>query len=183
MAGLSSDAQRPQPAPTPSAWPLRLGVLLLTLGMFGCDHATKLAAEAKLAHAPAVPVVAGLLELRYAPNDDTAFSLLRTLGVARSPAVLLTAAGIALVAVLAMWIASRKRATTVQHVAFGLVVAGALGNVVDRAARGYVVDFIHVTRWPVFNVADIAVVVGMILLALGSARNRDRPSSTDPASS
>ncbi len=62
----------------------------------------------------------------------------------------------------------RQRAARATQVGFALVFSGALGNIVDRAARGYVVDFIHVRGWPVFNVADIAVVVGMGLIALAS---------------
>ena len=77
------------------------------------------------------------------------------------------------------WFVARKRATRTQHVGFALVLAGALGNVVDRAARGYVIDFIHLTRWPVFNVADIAVVAGMTLLMLAALRRT--PPATPPA--
>ena len=157
---------------------LRLAIILLTLSLVGCDHATKLAAETSLAHGESVNVVTGILELRYAPNHDTAFSLLRTFNVARPPSVLLAASALALVGVLAMWIASRKRASRVQHVGFALVLAGALGNVVDRAMRGYVVDFIHLTRWPIFNVADIAVVAGVLLLGYCAVFRRDAPVSS-----
>lgn len=154
--------------PRLSGWPLRLGILLLALGMFGCDHATKIAAEARLANAEAMPLVRGVVELRYTRNDDTAFSMLRNFGLPKSPAYLLVAASVALLAIVVMWISARRKASRAQHIGFALVVAGALGNLLDRAVRGYVVDFIHVTRWPVFNVADIAVVAGMILLALAS---------------
>ena len=157
------------PLARPSMIPLRAAVLLLTLTLFGCDHATKIAAKASLP-AGGLSLVSGVLELRYTQNDDTAFSLLRTLGVARTPGVLLATSSIALLAILVTWFAARKRATRTQHVGFALVLAGALGNVVDRAVRGYVIDFIHLTRWPIFNVADIAVVAGMILLMLAALR-------------
>jgi lipoprotein signal peptidase len=45
-----------------------------------------------------------------------------------------------------------------------LVAGGAAGNLLDRAVRGYVVDFIHVHGWPIFNVADVAIAAGAILL-------------------
>jgi signal peptidase II len=178
MAALFTPSLPPpasQPPPRTSRFPLRLAILLLTLSLFGCDHATKIAAQASLSNGRTINVLTGVLELRFAPNPDTAFSLLRTFGIARSPGLLLAASGIALLGVVAMWIASRKRASRAQHFGFALVLAGALGNVVDRAIRGYVVDFIHVTWWPVFNVADIAVVAGMILLGLCalSARRSD----------
>ena len=153
-----------------ASFPLRAAILLLTVSLFGCDHATKIAAEASLSHGRAVNVVSGVLELRYAPNPDIAFSLLRTLGIPRSPSLLLATSLIALASVVVVWVLSRARATRSQHVGFALVLAGALGNVVDRAVRGYVVDFIHITRWPVFNVADMAVVAGMMLLVLASLR-------------
>ena len=55
-------------------------------------------------------------------------------------------------------------------------MAGAIGNYLDRVLRGYVVDFVHVGHWPVFNVADAYITVGCLLLALGSSSyGRGRP--------
>ncbi len=168
------------PTPAPSRV-LRLAIVLLTLSLFGCDHATKIAAEANLAHGPPVSLVTGILELRYTVNDDTAFSLLRTFGIDRTPGPLLAASAFALLGVALAWaIAARNRASRAQHVGFALVLGGALGNVVDRALRGHVIDFIHVTRWPVFNVADIAVVAGMILLVLCGLFARRTPDAPAP---
>ena len=166
----------------PSSFPRRVALLLLTVSLFGCDHATKIAAAASLSNERAVNVVTGVLELRYTENHDTAFSLLQNLGVPRTPSLLLAASAIAMLGVVAAWIASRKRATRMQHVGYALVLAGALGNVVDRAVRGYVVDFIHLTRWPVFNVADMAVVAGMLLLGAAALRRREAapPGSATP---
>jgi signal peptidase II len=170
-------AELPRFTPSALTFRLRLAIVLLTLSLFGCDHATKAAAEASLSHGEAINVVTGVLELRFTPNPDTAFSLLRTFGVARTPNLLLAASGIAIVGIVAMWLAARKRASRTEHIGFALVLAGALGNVVDRAMRGYVVDFIHLTRWPVFNVADIAVVAGALLLGLCAlSRRRTAPS-------
>lgn len=56
----------------------------------------------------------------------------------------------------------------------GLVLGGALGNLADRMTRGFVVDFIALGSWPVFNVADAAVVTGIVLMVAASAR-RPRP--------
>ncbi len=160
-------------------FPLRAAIALLTVSLFGCDHATKIAAKASLPPGSAVGVVKGVLELRYTENDDTAFSLLHGLGIPRSPGVLLATSALALLAILVTWLLARKRATRSQHLGFALVLAGAAGNVVDRAVRGFVIDLIHVTRWPVFNVADIAVVVGMLLLL--AAGLRKSPAAPGPA--
>ena len=52
-----------------------------------------------------------------------------------------------------------------------LVTAGAIGNYIDRLARGYVVDFVYLHHWPVFNVADVYVTAGAIILALAAWRS------------
>jgi signal peptidase II len=161
-----------------SSWLLKLAIFGLTASMVGCDHATKIAAKAALAGKPAMPIYDGIVELRFACNDDTAFSMLQNLGVPRPPSLLLAMTLLASVGVLVAWaLAARKGATTLEHVGFALVVAGALGNVIGRLARGCVVDFIHVARWPIFNVADIAVCVGIGIFALVRLRRaRHAPS-------
>ena len=154
----------------------RLFLVIFTLFLVGCDHATKFAAEGLAPRGP-IDVVPGVLELRYSRNDDTAFSLLHRFGAPMaSAAVFLTAVSIAVLAfVLVMWWRRRHDSTRALHMGFALVVAGAVGNVFDRMTHGYVVDFIHVHYWPIFNVADVAIVAGAILLALvAQSRSQSR---------
>ncbi len=76
------------------------------------------------------------------------------------------------------------------RLALGLQLGGALGNVVDRLRQGYVVDFLEVPHWPVFNVADSCIVVGVVLLgfvmwreerrAARQAESEDYPESSQP---
>lgn len=160
---------------------LRGLTLASCLLVFGCDHGTKLAAEAALSDRGPLPLVRGVLDLRYTENHDTAFSLLRTFGVPPMPNLLLLVALLALMGVSAVWLAQRKRLTGMQHAGFALVVAGALGNVVDRALRGYVIDFIHVAHWPVFNVADIAVVIGIVALLVSRRKPLARMDASERA--
>jgi len=70
---------------------------------------------------------------------------------------------------LAYYIWQRKEANTLQTVGIALIIAGGIGNVIDRFAQGYVVDFIEFSffDFPVFNVADIGVTCGFVLLFLG----------------
>jgi signal peptidase II len=74
---------------------------------------------------------------------------------------------VAAVVIVLIVVYYRRLAATswVLHAAFGLQLAGALGNQIDRVLRGHVTDFIDVRVWPIFNVADSSVVVGTILLA------------------
>jgi signal peptidase II len=144
-------------------------LLLFTLALVGCDHATKAVAQAALEHHGPVSLVAGVLDLRYAENRDTAFSLLRLVPFAGKAAFLVAMSLIGLAAVSFAWW-RRRRASTWEQAGYALVVAGALGNALDRLYRGYVVDFIEIHRWPIFNVADVAIVVGAVLLGVAAIR-------------
>ena len=145
---------------------LRWAMVLLAVGVVGCDHATKYAAESRLEEAGPVAVVPGVLDLRYVENRDTAFSLFRLLGLPSPPGVL---AGLQLAGLTALgvfWWRRRRTARLLEQAAWAVTAAGAAGNLIDRVLRGYVVDFIHLHHWPVFNVADVALVVGAGLLIL-----------------
>lgn len=165
---------------------LALFALVLALGLFGCDHASKqLAADHLQASGAAVSVLPGMVELRYTENRDTAFSLSRVLTTPNKAHVLSVAALLGFLFAAGVWWRKRKTATAMEHFGFAAIVSGALGNGADRLLRGYVIDFIHVTHWPIFNVADIAVSVGVGLLLLAELRRRRAPppeiSGTPPA--
>jgi signal peptidase II len=162
-----------------------LTLILLTAGLFGCDYASKSAAKATLEGMQAMPVapaaLGGAVELRYVENRDIAFNTFENLGLPHSPTLLAALAAVAIVAIVASLLVARRRAAApvdwMTQAGIVLVVGGALGNLVDRVARGYVVDFIHVKGWPVFNVADIAVVlgVGAVLLANSKRKANEAP--------
>jgi signal peptidase II len=82
--------------------------------------------------------------------------------------------------VLALWW-SRRTASWLEQCAYALLVAGGLGNILDRANRGFVVDFIHLRSWPVFNVADIAITIGMVLGLIVFVRRSRTPMTMGPA--
>ncbi len=83
--------------------------------------------------------------------------------------------GMALAVLAVFWFAFREQAarSVLVRVAFGGIVGGAVGNILDRFHYGYVVDFIDLRWWPVFNAADSCITVGVILLLLASLQ-RDR---------
>jgi signal peptidase II len=144
--------------------------LPLVLALWGCDHASKVVARRYLSDRPPVILIRGVVDLTYAENHDSAFSLTRAIHSPHKPLLLGLLAAVALGAV--GWSAWRRRAdlTVSAKVALAVIFAGALGNVVDRLGRGAVIDFIHVHHYPVFNVADILVVAGGALLALQKPR-------------
>jgi signal peptidase II len=151
---------------------------LLTI-LVGCDHVTKLAAKTGLEGSPPRDLIRGVLDLHYTENRDVAFNLLRWVPVGiRAP--LLVAAGAVALTVLLLVLLRRRSDPPLARVAILLVTAGALGNYLDRLARGYVVDFLHLAHWPVFNVADAYVTVGAGILAwslMTPWKNRPSPSS------
>ena len=146
----------------------RVGLLVAVVMLVGCDHATKYAAKSELEARPPRQLVASVLELRYVENRDVAFNLLAAVPPAVRAPLLLTLGGLAIVALTVMLM--RSRAAASERMALALLLAGAAGNYLDRVARGYVVDFIHVPHWPVFNVADALVVAGVALLGLSRLR-------------
>jgi signal peptidase II len=147
------------------------GILLLMgllLGLVGCDHVTKALAKSELEAQPARAVLEPVLQLRYVENTDVAFNLLRWIPLDVRGPLLIISGALAIIAVCALLL--QQRVTGWRRAGLLLVLAGALGNYIDRLARGYVVDFIHVTHWPVFNVADILISVGGALLLVQALR-------------
>ncbi len=139
--------------------------------LVGCDHGTKLLAKSTLEPAARpLALIPGVLDLRYTENRDTAFSLLRHLHLSPPASLLGVTSLLALAFLAAVWWV-RRRASRSEHAAYALVFGGAIGNVIDRLVRGYVVDFIHLRHWPVFNVADIAIVVGLAWLLVVRLRS------------
>jgi len=131
----------------------------------GLDQLTKTIAERGLAAGPVHMIWTLQLNLSY--NNGVAFSMGRGL------APVIVPAGVVLVALLVGM--GRTTATTAGLVALGLVVGGALGNLTDRLVRGQggaVIDFIDFQWWPVFNLADSAIVCGAGLLVLAGLRRQ-----------
>lgn len=147
----------------------QLLLLLFTVAMVGCDHATKVGAKSALEGRGPLDLLSGVLDLRYTENHDTAFSALDRLHFPGKDAVITVLGAGALVAIAFAWW-RRRSGPALQQAGFALIVAGALGNLTDRLVRGYVVDFIHVAHWPVFNVADAAIVAGVVALVLSRSR-------------
>lgn len=149
----------------------RTAFVLMALGVVGCDHATKHLVRNRLSPGQSWEVIGGVLHIRHALNTDTAFSLLGgTIPLAERMALLCTTAW-AGVAMVTLFIVSRwQKAVPIERLAWAAVLGGALGNAIDRLLRGYVIDFIHVHYWPVFNAADIAITVGVVLLILATRR-------------
>jgi signal peptidase II len=143
--------------------------LALAGGVAVLDQLTKAIVLSQLAPGTHVDVVKGLVTLTLVMNPGLAFGLLG--GVPVGWRWLVAALSLVALAVLAR-VALRvlPAGTWLDHVAVGLIFGGAIGNLVDRVRFGAVVDFVdlhvHGYHWPAFNVADSAISVGVVLLAV-----------------
>ncbi|MDX6635133.1 MAG: signal peptidase [Solirubrobacterales bacterium] len=122
------------------------------------DQAVKAAIEAHLFPGEEVDVL-GPLGLTLSHNTGVAFGLAGGAGVGL---VLVTLAALALIA----YVFGRDPERRGMWVAVGLLAGGALGNLIDRLAAGEVTDYIDLGSWPPFNLADIAITVGVVLMVL-----------------
>lgn len=145
------------------------------------DQCTKWWAEQNLAGRPAVEVVGEFLQFTFVRNPGGAFSLGTQYTWVFSIVAVLVSLGI-------LWY-SRRVTSGWWLLALGTLLGGAVGNLVDRVIQppgpgvGHVVDFLQLPNWPVFNVADMAVVGGaatIVILSLLGVEPSARRTATDP---
>ena len=136
--------------------------LLAAAALIGIDQAIKLWATQYLAPVEAITVIPHVVELRFVLNQGMAFSLL-----SGKQLFLIIATSIALIFV-AYGLFFRSRGRYLQQAALLLILAGGIGNLIDRVLNGEVVDYINLLfmRFAVFNFADICVCVGVALWVL-----------------
>jgi len=143
----------------------------LALVLVIADQASKVAATTFLDYAVPVPLFSWFnLTLHY--NQGAAFSFLSSAGGWQRWFFAVLAGGISIG--IAQWLRQLDRRQTLLALGLALVLAGAVGNLIDRLRLGYVVDFlsVHYRDWyfPTFNVADSAISVGAVLILLDGLR-------------
>ena len=131
------------------------------------DQFTKYVVEARIRLHDVIIVVPGFFNLTHVRNKGAAFGILSNLPEFWRGAFFITVTIVAVAAIITLIVKTHERLSVY---AFSLIAGGALGNVVDRVRYGEVVDFIQwyvkSYYWPSFNVADSAVTVGVVLLAI-----------------
>lgn len=141
----------------------------MTAGLvLACDLVTKQLAVHLLADRPPVRLLDGVLTLRLVWNPGAAF------GIGGGMTALFSLIALVVAAVIVRM--ARDVRSFAWALTLGLLLGGALGNLVDRMVRppaplrGHVVDWIELPRWPVFNLADVAIVCGGALVVILAAR-------------
>jgi signal peptidase II len=152
--------------------PLLILIGLVTLPVLILDQVTKLVVSSRMELFESIAIIPHWVDITYTRNSGAAFSMFTNLpGWFRGTFL----AGLALVAIVVLIVLiARSDGLTLTTLAFALILAGASGNLIDRGVRGQVVDFVrlHYYEWnyPIFNVADSAITIGVALIVLSSLR-------------
>jgi lipoprotein signal peptidase len=180
---LSGPGTAPQDGPERGRPPRpRVRALLaIALAVLALDIATKITVVATLSDRPPIRLLGGFLTLRVDRNPGAAFSI--------GPSLTIVFSAIAVGVIIYILRTSAKIRSLAWAASLGLLLGGAAGNLADRLfrspgpLRGYAVDWIEVPHWPVFNLADSAIVCGGVLAVLLAARGIriDGSRVSDPA--
>ncbi len=154
----------------------------ITLPIILLDQASKLFVRSHMALYESIALIPNYLDVTYTLNPGAAFSMLAGAPpwVRRAFLLSMSCSAIIVLAVLIV----RSARVSVSSVAFALVMGGATGNLIDRAFRGgQVIDFMRAhyydLNYPIFNVADSAITVGVALIVLSTFFARDDESKPD----
>ena len=152
----------------------RLPYALLVAATLIADRWTKALVRSRLDLNESISVIDGFFNITYVRNTGVAFGIFSSIS---SPAksVLLSLFTAFAAVVVVTYSVRNPAGNRLLQVALGLILGGALGNLYDRLAYGYVVDFLELYagsyHWPSFNVADAAISTGVVLLAIEIIRN------------
>jgi signal peptidase II len=160
---------------------VRIVHFLLALVVVILDRWSKRLVAAHIQMYTHIQVIPGFFRITHTENTGAAFSLFADSPSHFKTAALITFSVVAMIVVsILLW--KQTRAFTLTGIAFSLILGGAVGNLWDRVASGRVVDFllfyVKQYQWPVFNLADSAIVVGASLLVLEIIFVHPKPSET-----
>lgn len=122
------------------------------------DQATKHFIRSTMLEGQSIPVIENIFHITYIENPGAAFGILAN---HRILFLLLTALIVGVMVYLYLCLQNKKSLTAIS---LGIVVSGAIGNFIDRFMQGTVTDFLDFRIWPIFNIADIAICVGLVLI-------------------
>ncbi len=163
--------------------------LVAFLVSFILDQVTKIAIDANLSYADKIPVIPGFFYLTHVRNTGAAFGLFSDAPQLYRMIFFISVSLIA-VGIIVAFYRKLSPGDRLAALALGLILGGAVGNLIDRIFRQEVVDFLHFRiwrgySWPDFNVADSAIVVGvgLLVLELLASEGEQRVSASDGESS
>ncbi len=182
LSGREAGSESTTAAPPRRPFLFLLGAI--TIPVILLDQATKLFVQAHMALYESIAIIPNYLDITYTLNPGAAFSMLADAPPWLRKTFLLTMACAAII-VLAVIIVRADR-VSISSVAFALILGGAIGNLIDRAVRGRVIDFMRAhyydLNYPIFNVADSAISIGVALIILTAFFGSDDEPKSNPPS-
>lgn len=131
------------------------------------DQLSKYLIDSSMQLGQTIPLIDNVLDITYVRNDGAAWNIL-----SGRQALLIVLTGAVMLGIIVYVIVKRKELSFLERLSLGMIVGGGIGNLIGRISVGYVVDFINIQIIPVFNVADIGVTVGCILLIITVLRSK-----------
>ena len=146
-------------------------MVAIAVAALGADQLTKFLIRSNMRIGESWPEE-GFLRLTHGTNTGSAF------GLFQDQTLVLTIASVVAIVFVFVFYRNDGGSTWLSWLTSGLILGGAFGNLIDRVIAGKVTDFIDVGPWPVFNIADSSIVVGITVLCVSVLLRRDKPAET-----
>lgn len=147
-------------------------IIILSIIFIIIDQVSKIIAANSLSNNESIEVIKSFFYLTYTNNKGAAFSILT------GRRILLILVALIVIGVLIYYVRKNKIEGKVNKIALSLVIGGSIGNLIDRILRGAVIDFIDVKifgyNFPIFNLADTFIVIGVFLLIIEMFRKEHK---------
>lgn len=141
-------------------------IFIIVSVILSLDQLSKFIVTSNVSYFQPVPVIKDFFYITLVHNRGAAFGILKN----QTPLFIFTSV-LAVILIILNLKGGKNRKS--YNIFLGLILAGALGNLIDRVFFGYVIDFLDFRIWPVFNVADSAITIGAVLLAWSILFNKD----------
>ena len=143
-------------------------IFIIVFSVLLLDQSAKALASKNILLGQTIPVINNIFHLTLVHNRGAAF------GIFKNQTVLFVVTSLVAIIIIGYKLKTRRTGRLdIFVVSLVLILAGALGNLIDRLFLGYVVDFLDFRIWPVFNIADSAITIGAVLLGLSILKSQD----------
>lgn len=143
-------------------------MIILVIGLIIIDIVSKLIVKKYLIVHKSIVIIKNFLNITYVKNTGAAWSIFDN-----NSLLVLIISGL-VIGYIIYYLEKHKPSRKIEKIAYSFILAGALGNFINRLVYGYVIDFIDVKifgyNYPIFNIADIFIVVGVLVLIIDTWR-------------
>ena len=162
-----------QTDPYRSQFDIFLALITVSAVIF-LDRLSKIFFSQLLSTGESWPLIRHVLHMTLVHNTGIAFGMFKNQGIVF---IIIPVIAVIMLIFNIFYYRNNKDLSRMYIVAFSLILGGAIGNLIDRIYYGYVIDFIDLRVWPVFNIADSAITIGATLIAIKCIQFSNKPSS------